>query len=400
MRLGYVTASLPYGVSESFFLSELRALTELGVEVVVFPLRRRGRLRPEWDQDSTAPCVRGSGLLSAPVLAATTSIMAQYPLRTAGSISPILRRPWHHLLKNLAVVPKALWLARELERNGCDHLHVHWGGTTASAGMIAASIAHVPWSLTCHRWDIYENNLLREKVASSAFTRFISERGRQDAIALGAPTARTRVIPLGVTIPPLDTCVPWPRREPFTLLSPANLIPVKGHQYLLGAMRQLVGSGADVRLLLAGDGPLQGELEAEATRMGIAGRVDFLGQVSHARILEMYARRAVHATVLSSVDLGGGLHEGVPVSLMEAMAYGVPVVSTTTGSIPELLPPSMGLTVPDKDEGALASALHALVSSEDVHQRAARACRDRIATGWDIARSVATLVKEIEQTAG
>ena len=82
----------------------------------------------------------------------------------------------------------------------------------------------------------------------------------------------------------------------------------------------------------------------------------FVGQVSHTQILEMYVANQVRAVVVPSIDLGNNLHEGIPVSLMEAMAHGVPVVSTTTGGIPELLADGAGILVPPENPQALADA--------------------------------------------
>jgi glycosyltransferase involved in cell wall biosynthesis len=109
----------------------------------------------------------------------------------------------------------------------------------------------------------------------------------------------------------------------------------------------------------------------------------------------MYERGEVHATVLASVELGGGEHEGVPVSLMEAMARGVPVVATATGSIPELLPPALGLTVRERDPEAMSRVVIALARERARYEGAARACRERVERDWSVDRSAARLLAAI-----
>ncbi len=398
MRLGYVTASFPYGPGESFLAPELAALERLGVAVTVLPLFPRGPWRSDW-APSAGVTTAATGLISGPVLARAGGMLARRPIATARQAAHLGRGAVRHAAKNLAVLPKALWLASTVERLRCDHVHVHWAGTTASAAMVAGALTDIPWSLTCHRWDIYEDNLLAGKVAAARFTRFISERGREDAVCLGAERSRTCVIPLGTDIPEVFRSPGWPGAGPFTLLCAANLIPVKGHEHLLRACAAARAAGVDARLLLAGDGPLRGALEAEVSGLGLHDVVSFLGQLPRSEILALYERGAVHATVLASVEIGGGEHEGVPVSLMEAMARGVPVLATATGSIPELLPPELGLTARDRDPAALAALVVELAGDRARYEDAARACRERVARDWSVDRSAARLLARIRESA-
>jgi glycosyltransferase involved in cell wall biosynthesis len=100
--------------------------------------------------------------------------------------------------------------------------------------------------------------------------------------------------------------------------------------------------------------------------------------------------------VLPSVDLGNGEHEGVPVSLMEAMSYGVPVLSTNTGSINELLPLEYGFTVPDKDSDALAQWIENVYDNPKLYQEISLTCRNIIEKNWDVNISVKKLINIID----
>lgn len=392
MKLAYLTASFPYGTGETFLIPEIAALKRLEVDLYLVPLYPRGDRRADWAPDVEGVHLLDEGLCSPRVLMGAVLAGGARPVASARGISGLLGASGRHVAKNLAVVPKALWIARELERAGCEHLHVHWAGTTASAGMLAARLAGIPWSMSCHRWDIYEDNLLAAKVRSASFTRFISRGGQRDAAGLGADVRRTCVIPIGTSVPRTVPPLTWPGRNPFRILCPANLLPVKGHAYLLAACAELIGEGRDVRLSLAGEGPLREELAAQARRAGIAGRVTFLGHLPRPALLQLYEDRSVDAVVLPSVDMGAGEHEGVPVSLMEAMAYGIPVLSTRTGSIPELLPDEFGLTVPHRDASALAEKLRGLIRDERRYLSVGEICRERIREDWSVEVSAARLL--------
>jgi glycosyltransferase involved in cell wall biosynthesis len=100
--------------------------------------------------------------------------------------------------------------------------------------------------------------------------------------------------------------------------------------------------------------------------------------------------------VLASVDLGSGVHEGIPVALIEAMSYGIPVVATATGGTPELLLPGTGLLVPPADPAALADALQTLLRDGKLRDRLGDSGRQRVLEAHDIFQVAAELVKEFE----
>ena len=160
----------------------------------------------------------------------------------------------------------------------------------------------------------------------------------------------------------------------------ARLVPVKGHRFMLEAMARPEVPPRS-RLALAGDGPLAGELAAQAASLGLGGRVIFLG-----------GRKDV-PELLGAADgfLSASLSEGHPLSLLEAMAAELPVVAprlpsvleiATTGA-PVLYGPDLEATVAGHDPAAIASALRA-VGEEDA-RRAARASRAHVAKSFSIA---------------
>ena len=123
--------------------------------------------------------------------------------------------------------------------------------------------------------------------------------------------------------------------------------------------------------------------------------MQFLGQRSHSEILAMYREGRVGMVVLPSVDLGHNLHEGIPVGLIEAMAYDIPVVGTHTGGIPELLEGGAGLIVPDKDPAALADAIERYVRDPAFAAEVARKGRKRVCESFNVITVVSQLLERI-----
>jgi colanic acid/amylovoran biosynthesis glycosyltransferase len=186
------------------------------------------------------------------------------------------------------------------------------------------------------------------------------------------------------------------KRPGNVVLCPARLVEVKGHRFLLEAWRNLKNRGVDGELWLAGDGELRPQLTSLAKALGLLDSVKFLGAVAHAKLLELYEAGVVAAVALASVDLGHGYHEGIPVALIEAMSYGIPVVATQTGGTPELVVPGTGLLVPARDADALSNALHSLLLDDSLGWRLGESGRQRAMEAHDILRVAAELARAFE----
>jgi colanic acid/amylovoran biosynthesis glycosyltransferase len=178
---------------------------------------------------------------------------------------------------------------------------------------------------------------------------------------------------------------------------PANLLEVKGHVYLLGAVRLLAERGVDVHLDLAGDGPLRDRLAGEVEKLALWDRVTFLGLVPHEKLLASMQAGGWDMLVLPSIVTDSGENEGIPVAIIEAMSCGIPVVSTVTGGIPELFEGVKdALLVPPRDPAALAEAIERLIKAPGLRERLIESGRRRVEESFAVERVVAELVKRFE----
>ncbi len=381
MRIIYITGCMPFGPAEAFLIDEIRELL-VRHEVLVIPRSPRN-LGPH--AAGLVKHTRRENLLSFQVLKYALQVSIRMPGSVAATARSLLRsRSLAIALRNLAVFPKALWLARVAAAWKADHIHCHWAGTTATMALIASELSGIPWSLTAHRSDIVGNNLLTDKAKSAALVRVISEDGRKMLMERGVKSdPKVRVLPMGVRIPPRAG---WKRSETALVLCPADLLEVKGHRFLIKAWRILRNRGIFIELWLAGGGGLKRTLERLVTDLQLRSSIKFLGTMNHSALLKLYEAGKISAVVLASIDLGGGCHEGIPVALVEAMAYGIPVIATTTGGIPELVQPGTGLLVPPEDPTALADAVQQLLQDEILSEQIGRRARQYVAETRDVAR--------------
>jgi glycosyltransferase involved in cell wall biosynthesis len=258
----------------------------------------------------------------------------------------------------------------------------------ATMACVASQLCGVPWSFTAHRWDIAEDNLLREKSASARFVRVIDERGKR-GLARHARTANLFALRLGVAIPPAHHAKP--DRDTLRVIIAARLVDVKGHRYALEALEQLVTSNVRVHLQCVGDGPLREELEAQTRKLGISKQVDFLGAFDHRVLIDALSEDRWDVALLSSIETERDW-EGIPIFLVEAMAARIPVVATRTGGIPELLEDGAGWLIPQRDPGAIAAALTSL--AHDPHARRMQGLRgfERVRATHDVTDSARALL--------
>jgi glycosyltransferase involved in cell wall biosynthesis len=241
--------------------------------------------------------------------------------------------------------------------------------------MLASDITGVPFSFTAHFADIAADNLLARKCDRARFVRFISAEMMALARATdpSADDRRWQLLHLGVELP-ASWQEPGPVHEPPRLLMAARLDPEKRHWFALAALRRLIDrDDRAVRLWLAGAGDLAGDIRAEIGRLGLGAQVDLLGPLPHDDLLKILSTHEVDAVVLPSEG------EGIPVSLMEALAAGVPAVGCDAGGVRELLGDGCGVLVGVDDLDGFVAGLATVIGDTGERRALARRGRARVA---------------------
>ena len=170
--------------------------------------------------------------------------------------------------------------------------------------------------------------------------------------------------------------------DAYLVVHVGNLRPVKGHRYLLAAARRVIEAEPRARFLLVGIGPLETQLKEQARRLNLDGRVVFTGF------------RADAPALIGASDLFvlASLHEGIPVTLLEAMAAGRPAVLTRVGGIPEVVvEEETAVLVDPRDESALASAILALLRDPARRSQMGQAARQHVQRRFGMAGMVAAV---------
>ena len=295
-----------------------------------------------------------------------------------------------------AVAPLALLAAHRLVRRvirtrGATVVHAHWvipGGATA-----AAAAGPLPIVVSLHGSDLFlaERNRVVGVAARAAFRRAdrvtaCSTDLRDRAVALGAADARTETLLHGVDVTRFAPDPDTRRRvraahglgeEAAIVFAVGRLVRKKGFEYLIDAVARLAPHHPALRLVLAGSGDLDGELRARAAAGQLAGRVIWLGAIPHAEVAGWLA--AADASAAPSVVDDAGNVDGLPNTILEALATATPVVATHAGGIASVaVDRETALVVPERDAERLAAAIDELLNDAGLRAAIGGAARARM----------------------
>lgn len=336
--IGYLTSEYP-SPSHTFIRREIASLRDQDVVIKAYSIRAPGHaidnpLEQEAMRETFFVLNRGVlGLLSDQIAGLFSS-----PMRYFATLALALRHRVPGLrafIWALFYFVEAITLARQLRRDGADHLHNHFANPAATVGLLAKTYLDIPWSLTLHgisEFDYPAGNLLPAKLEAASFAACVSHFGRAQAMRLVAPEIwpKLHLVRCAIDLSGLPEAGGTPSDNAETeLICVGRLSPEKGHAGLIEALGQLRSQNVAVRLKLVGDGPQEDALRNIVARAELADHVEFAGRLDEISTLSAIAKADI--LVLPS------FMEGLPIVLMEALALGVPAVSTRVAGIPEII---------------------------------------------------------------
>ena len=381
--IAYLASRYP-AVSHTFIEREVRGLRRRGAEVTTFAIRPTSSedLRTDVDQEEAATTVAVLPATAGQVLDAHLAALRASPGRYLRTLLRALRLSGGGLrstLWQLFYFAEAGLLWRALDGRGIRHVHAHFANVASDVALLGAALGGPgwSWSFTMHgptEFDDVTAYRLREKVRDARFVACIGDYCRSQLMKLVEPELwpKLSIVRCGVDAARFVPVDRTGRGGPLQLLCLGRLVPDKGQGVLVEAVAQLVERGIDVRLTLAGDGPDRAALERRVRDLGLADAVRFVGAVGQDRVLELYAEADVFCLA--------SFAEGIPVVLMEAMARGLPVVTTRIMGVPELvLDGSTGLLVAPGRAAPLATAIETLAADPDRRARLGQAAATFVA---------------------
>jgi colanic acid/amylovoran biosynthesis glycosyltransferase len=392
------------GVAETWIANEMRVFNEAGLPVVLHALREPDHLyfRSEWVRSLHQATRR---IYPLPPLACTISVVLA-PMLFGGRFWGALRNALFGRRENvrarLAGVAHLLvachW-ARGLRRRreAVRLIHAQMAHSSATIAMYGAWLLDSKFSFTGHAVDLFRDRVaLVDKVERADFLACISTFHMDFYRRLGAREDQLLLVYTG-TDPTRFTPRP-PRAQstdsPPHIVSTCRLIPKKGLSHLIEACRILTGRGIALRCTIAGSGPLADPLREQIRVSGLEDRVRLTGTAMPQEDLPAFLHTA-DLFCLPCVKAPDGDMDGLPITLMEAMACEVPVVSTRLVGIPDLvIDDETGVLVEPGDPVALADALQAVLTDPPRATRLAQAGRRHVREHFNVATCLEPLIAQ------
>ena len=274
--------------------------------------------------------------------------------------------------KVLGINPKLSFQQKKIFRNALiknriNLIHAHFGPGGLEIYKMAEELK-IPLLVTFHgydasllfRYENYKKNLKRLFQHSTVIA--VSDRMKEKLIEAGASKESVYVIRCGIPVEFFNFVEREPLKDKFsegksiTFLQVSNFVEKKGHKYTLLAYKNFLSHYKNSRLIFAGDGILRKKMQKFSVELGIEKNLEFPGVVDEKEVHELMIKSDVflHHSVTSRI----GDQEGVPTVIMEAMATGLPVISTFHSGIPELITNDLdGFLVNERDIEAYTNTL-------------------------------------------
>ncbi len=424
VRLAYLLKGWPR-ISELFIASEIHRLEQLGVPLRIFVLRERDEQRvhatvarirarveylPQLESAKSGPLLRWLWRNLPPVLPALLRVALRRPQQTGAAALDAMRHARRVLRSGertrvrvyLKEFLQAAALAdRVLADPALRHLHAHFchGATTVTRW--AAQMTGHTFSFTAHAKDIYQGELnpgglLARKLRSAEFAVTCTDANRKELLR-AAPGARVHTVLHGLNSEFEALLATSPQRGPraqrpeLRIIGVGRLVEKKGFDLLIEACALLRERSVPVRLELVGeDGDHATCLRERIRTLRLEDCVLLRGALLQRELLT--ALEASDVFCLPCRVLADGDRDGIPNVLVEAMACGLPVVTTAVSGIPELVVDSLdGLVVPPESPHALASALLRMRDEPAFAQRLGEEARRTVRDRFDGAKTTSEL---------
>lgn len=398
--VGYVVERFP-SLSDTPLLDELLALEARGIPLHVFSLEPTAV--PHYHHElprlaASVSYVPGPRALKT-VLRYNRALARAHRWRHPRTVVPaFFRGPrfhWHCL--------QAGWIAFQAERMGIGHLHAQRAGRAAAAARFASRMTGIPYSFLAESGDLYRHDVNdRDLAAKIKDARFVTTACDYNVTHLTdiAPqhAGKIRKVNRGIN---LERFTPTGNLAgaPFRMVCVASLVEKKGIPVLVKAARRLIERGCgEFQIDIVGTGPLAPHVQNVVRASGLKNHVRLVGAKRHHEIA-LWLQNA-NAFVLPSVMAADGDHDVVPTAIIEALASGLPVISTTVGGIPEVVKDGVnGLLAPPGDPDSLAFRMESLIRDGELYERLRLRARDSVAPRFSRERTAASLHETLEWAA-
>lgn len=396
-RVAYIVKMFPR-LSETFILNEMLELERRGLNISIFSLKKpdEGIFHPQ-----------------AAELKARAYYLEGFDVRKWGTwlgeyweyLRPFAPRLWPLIEDGLSerdnykleMLMQAAWIAARSAELGITHYHAHFASLPSSMAYYAHQITGIPFSFTAHAKDIFvydmNEHLLEKKLSAARAVVTVTEYNRRYLMenAPGIDHSVINVIHNGLDLERF-TPVKIEDRQEGLILGVGRLVPKKGFSTLLDACALLKERGTQFKCLIVGDGPDGEMLREKKAMLGLDdNQVEFTGPRTLDEVVELMKESTIFCLPCTT-DIDGN-RDALPTVIIEALALGLPVISTTISGVPEMIDhEKSGLLVEPDDPKSLADEMERLLGSRTLRTKLAAAGQKRAEEKFDLRKNAQSLL--------
>lgn len=392
LKVAYVVSLFPCW-SETFILNEIIALSQKDVEVIIFSIQKR---KEEIIHPDAKRWILHTRYVELPFMIPS---LLRYFFRTSKAflsvIGIVVRKSWPRrsvLLKNIWCVMAGCYFARLVEKERITHIHAHFANYPATVAWVISKLTGRNFTFTAHAHDIFlDKTLLKEKVEDSKVVVAISDYNRRYLMnyCRNGAASKINVVHCGIDVSYYPFC--HQDKQDNIIVSVGRLVRMKGFEYLIKACG-LIRNRVEYKCYIIGGGPYCRYLFRLIHKCGLEDRVMLKG-VMDRDSLKDFLRKA-KLFVLPSVWNNEEGQEGIPLVLIEAMALGIPVISTRISGIPELVENGKtGVLVEPENEYLLADAIENVLRNDSLLRQLSLNARRKVEEEFNVIETTEILKK-------
>ncbi len=388
--IAYISQYLPR-LTETFVYREIEALRQQGFTILTLSIKTPDPAN-----------------LSAESLEMFRSTRYFAPLKIGPTLMAqlhfLLRRPWRYLSTLIYVLTRSgeplairrrtlghfiggAYHAVYLKQHQTQHVHAHFSGNSATYAFVISRLLDISFSFTAHNSLFVDQLILKPKIDAARFIVSISEftRGYIENLCDNRPEigAKIHIVRCGIE-PEKFSARPEPSlTEKPLIFSVARMDPRKGLPFLVDACKILRNRGVDFRCVIGGNGEQMELISQKVIDYGLENDVELPGFIMQEELQPWLDEATL--LVLPCIVAPDGDTDGIPVTLMEAMAKQVPVISTAVSGIPELIEDGVdGVLVAQQDAQTLADGIQNLLEDPERAKRLAASGREKVIAEFDV----------------
>lgn len=408
-------------LSETFIINEILLLEKLGFKLHIFALRNPGETKVHENVRKVRAQVTYIPDYFWPFFWVFIKANVKLWWRRPGAYWPALRfAAWRSLRQwNSSTVKRFAQAAYMVENhmahgakgNGQSesennrvqlaHIYAHFSHGPTTVAYFAAWLTGVTYSFSAHAKDIYlqEHDFLREKILKAQFVTTCTDYNKNYLEKVGGPKANVFRTYHGLDLDRFPGNARSGKNSCTRILSVGRFVPKKGFPVLIRALHLLRERGYKFQCHLIGGGEMEIELKSLIKKLKMEDRITLLGAMAQEELFDYYRRADIFA--LACEVQSDGDRDGIPNVIVEAMALGIPVVSTRISGIPECIADGVsGVLVAEKDAAACANGIAALLDNPERAKHFGLVGRARVEKDFDSLRNVKKIGAALREAMG